>query len=86
LGLTRRKAADWKTAREITDRLARFDPEDPVRYDYALCEIGARGICRPALAASKCGECPIADGCLAGRRRLRHFPVIPSAARDLSVA
>ena len=26
LGLTRRKSADWKTAREITDRLARFDP------------------------------------------------------------
>src|SRR5262249_42195989 len=33
LGLTRRKSADWKTAREITDRLARFDPADPVRFD-----------------------------------------------------
>ena len=86
LGLTRRKAADWKTAREITDRLARFDPDDPVRYDYALCEIGTLGICRTSLAASKCGECPVAEGCPAGRRRLRLSPVIPSAARDLSAA
>jgi len=78
LDLTRRKAADWKTAREITDRLARFDPEDPVRYDYALCEIGALGICRTALAASKCGECPIADGCPAGRRRLRLHRIEPA--------
>ncbi len=85
LNLTRRKAADWKTAREITDRLARFDPDDPVRYDYALCEIGTLGICRTSLAASKCGECPVAEGCPAGRRRLRIF-LIPSAARDLSVA
>ncbi len=70
LGLTRRKAADWKTAREITDRLAHFDPEDPVRYDYALCEIGTIGICRPALAASRCFECPLGRACPAGRRRL----------------
>jgi len=71
LGFTRRKAADWKTAREITDRLARFDPQDPVRYDYALCRIGEEGICRPELALSRCGECPLAEGCPAGRRRLR---------------
>ena len=70
LGLTRRKAADWKTAREITNRLARFDPEDPVRYDYALCELGTIGICRPVLAASLCLECPLVGGCPAGRRRL----------------
>jgi uncharacterized protein (TIGR02757 family) len=70
LGLTRRKAADWKTAREITDRLARLDPEDPVRYDYALCELGTIGICRPVLAASLCGECPLNAACPAGRRRV----------------
>ena len=68
--MTRRKSADWKTAREITDRLARFDPEDPVRYDYALCELGTIGICRPILAASLCVECPLNVACPAGRRRL----------------
>jgi uncharacterized protein (TIGR02757 family) len=72
LGLTRRKVADWRTAREITDRLARFDPDDPVRYDYALCELGAVRICRPSLAESLCVECPLAEACPAGRRRLRH--------------
>ena len=71
LGLTRRKAADWKTAREITDRLARFDPEDPVRYDYALCELGTIGICRPSLAASLCSDCALVEACPAGQRRIR---------------
>ena len=79
LDLTRRKAADWKTAREITDRLARFDPDDPVRYDYALCEIGAMGICRATLVASKCDECPVNEGCPAGRRRLRLHRIVPAA-------
>lgn len=71
LGLTRRRAADWKTAREITDKLARFDPEDPVRYDYALCRIGIHGICRPVLSRSRCGDCLAADACPAAKRRRR---------------
>jgi uncharacterized protein (TIGR02757 family) len=78
LGLTRRRAADWKTAREITDRLARFDPQDPVRYDYALCRIGEEGICRPELALSRCGECPLGPACPTGRRRLRGLRNDPS--------
>lgn len=80
LGLTRRRAADWKTAREITDRLARFDPQDPVRYDYALCRIGEEGICRPELALSRCGECPLDLACPTGRRRLHVAP--PPRARE----
>ena len=73
LGLTRRRAADWKTAREITDRLARFDREDPVRYDYALCRLGEEGICRPELSLTRCGECPLGTGCSTGRRRLQRL-------------
>jgi hypothetical protein len=75
LRLTRRKSADWRTAREITDRLARFDARDPVRYDYALCRLGVMGVCRHSLPASGCGECPLSEGCPAGRRRLRGMPV-----------
>jgi uncharacterized protein (TIGR02757 family) len=87
LGLTRRNAADWKTAREITDRLARFDPNDPVRYDYALCRIGEEGICRPELTLSRCGECPLGDACPTGRRRLRvRSRVAPTDARALPAA
>jgi len=43
LGLTTRSAADMKTALEITRSLARFCPEDPVRYDFALTRPGIRG-------------------------------------------
>lgn len=34
--LTRRKQADMKTALEITDSFRRFQPSDPVKYDFAL--------------------------------------------------
>ncbi|GAB4250005.1 TIGR02757 family protein [Deferrisoma sp.] len=40
LGFTRRRANDWKTAREITAALARFDPADPVRFDFCLFRYG----------------------------------------------
>jgi uncharacterized protein (TIGR02757 family) len=69
LQLTRRRAADWRTAREITDRLARFDPADPVRFDYALCRIGIFGICQPRPGRSRCGECAARQACATGRRR-----------------
>jgi len=36
MGLTRRRAADLRTARQITAAYARICPEDPVRYDFAL--------------------------------------------------
>lgn len=42
-GLTARKAADWRTAQEITSALRRFHPEDPLRYDFSLFRHGMRG-------------------------------------------
>jgi len=42
LKLTKRKNADWKMAEEITERLKKFDPVDPVKYDFAICHIGMR--------------------------------------------
>jgi endonuclease III len=70
LGLTRRRTADWKTAREITDGLARFDAKDPVRFDYALCRIGILDICRPRPSHCRCGDCPVQAACAIGRKRL----------------
>jgi len=67
--LTRRRTADWRTAREITDRLARFDPADPVRFDYALCRIGIFGICQAAPGRSRCLECAARDACPTGLLR-----------------
>lgn len=69
LGLTRRRTANWKTAREITDALKRFDPADPVRFDYALCRIGIFGICHPRPGRSRCHECLAETACPVGSRR-----------------
>ena len=44
LGLLRRKSPDWKAALELTDSLRRFDPEDPVRYDFALYRMGQESV------------------------------------------
>lgn len=40
LGLITRKQTDWLTAAELTARLKEFDPEDPVKYDFALFGLG----------------------------------------------
>ena len=40
LGLTSRRQADWKMAEEVTRALRRFDPDDPVKYDFAMCHWG----------------------------------------------
>lgn len=40
LGLSRRKSADWRMALEVTAALRGLDPEDPVRYDFALFNWG----------------------------------------------
>jgi uncharacterized protein (TIGR02757 family) len=41
LNLLQRRQNDWKAVTEITDVLRSFDPEDPVKYDFALFGIGA---------------------------------------------
>jgi len=41
LGLLERKQNDWKAVSELTGRLREFDPEDPVRYDFALFGLGS---------------------------------------------
>lgn len=40
LGLIERKQTDWQTAVELTERLREFDPNDPVKYDFALFGLG----------------------------------------------
>lgn len=40
LGLSGRKTAGFRTAVEITDGLRLADPEDPVKYDFALSRMG----------------------------------------------
>jgi uncharacterized protein (TIGR02757 family) len=40
LKLIRRKQTDWQTAIELTNNLKKFDPIDPVKYDFALFGLG----------------------------------------------
>jgi uncharacterized protein (TIGR02757 family) len=42
LGLTNRNDSSWRTAEEITEELKKYDREDPVKYDFALCHISMR--------------------------------------------
>lgn len=41
LGILNRTQNDWKAVEEITAVLRSFDPEDPIKYDFALFGIGA---------------------------------------------
>lgn len=63
LGLNDRKSADWKAARALTDRLAAFDPADPVRYDFALCRLGILDLCSRKQSAENCRVCTLNDVC-----------------------
>ena len=63
LGLSDRKSGDWKTARALTDKLARFDAADPVRYDFALCRLGILDLCSRRQKKENCDVCLLRDVC-----------------------
>jgi len=63
LGLSGRKTPDWKAARAITDRLASFDPADPIRYDFALCRLGILDLCSRRRRKEQCDVCLLRDVC-----------------------
>lgn len=62
LGFSGRRSADWRMAREITSALRRFDPSDPLRYDFALAHLGISGGC-DGIDPAVCATCPIAGIC-----------------------
>jgi len=43
LGLLKRKQNDWKSVNEVTAVLKTFDPDDPIKYDFALFGLGISG-------------------------------------------
>jgi uncharacterized protein (TIGR02757 family) len=43
LGVTKRRAADLRTALELTAAFREIRPRDPLRYDFSLTRIGIRG-------------------------------------------
>jgi uncharacterized protein (TIGR02757 family) len=79
LRLTRYTSPGWKMARDITSSLRELDPEDPVKYDFALCHLGMMSACgfnRP----QRDSQCPLRGACRPrAHRRRRSRP--PSAPR-----
>jgi hypothetical protein len=63
LGLTRRRSRTWRMAEEITGHLAALDPEDPVKYDFALCHKRMSGDCLDRRDAVVCGPCGLRGVC-----------------------
>lgn len=64
IGLTTKKGPDWKMAEEITENLKKLDPEDPVKYDFALCRLGILEHCTKRKDLEKCERCLIKKVCV----------------------
>jgi len=45
IGLTQRRTIGWKMAMEVTHRLRELDPDDPIKYDFAICRLGILDAC-----------------------------------------
>lgn len=70
LRLTRRTTPGWAMAREITASLRQLDPDDPVKYDFALCHLGMMNACgfnREVKGGAKArgldAQCPLRGVC-----------------------
>jgi uncharacterized protein (TIGR02757 family) len=68
LRLTRYTSPGWKMAVDITKALRRFDAQDPIRFDFALCHVGMMNACgfqKPHGNA----HCPLKGVCFPSRLR-----------------
>ncbi len=63
VGLTDRRTPGWRMAREITRNLARFDAEDPTRFDFALSHLGIMGGCPRRRDPRRCSACDLLPIC-----------------------
>jgi len=67
IGLTELTSIRWALAESITEGLRRFDPSDPVKYDFAITRPGIMGRC--GSEARGCGGCELNVVCAGNRRR-----------------
>lgn len=74
IGLTRLKSPSWRMAVDITGHLRRFDPADPVKYDFALAHLGISGECPTEMDWDKCDVCGLQVHC---SRQLTDYPRPP---------
>ncbi len=69
VGLTGRQSRTWKMVEEITANLRALDPEDPVKYDFALCHKRMSGECLDRRDAAVCAPCALRPVCRHWRSR-----------------
>src|SRR5438093_5344969 len=62
LRLTRYTSPGWRMARDITASLRVLDPDDPVKYDFALCHLGMMNACGFSRAQAD-SQCPLRGNC-----------------------
>jgi uncharacterized protein (TIGR02757 family) len=83
LQLTRYTSPGWRMARDITTSLRRLDPNDPVKYDFALCHLGMMNACGFSRSANRAAggalaapdsQCPLRGLCRPRARRRRPSP------------
>ena len=72
LGFTRRRDLSWRTTEEITRALSRFDPADPVGYDFSLCHMGMLQRCPSRRDALRCEGCGVKPVCIRWRTDRRN--------------
>jgi uncharacterized protein (TIGR02757 family) len=63
LGLHNRKTASLLSAVEITEGFAKIEPEDPVKYDFALSRLGILDNCT-GQRRDGCEICELFEYCL----------------------
>jgi len=63
LGLVRAGTANFIRAMELTDNLRLLNPDDPVRYDFAICTLGKLGHCAKNAVREKCVRCVLKNYC-----------------------
>jgi uncharacterized protein (TIGR02757 family) len=62
LKLTRYTSPGWAMARDITASLRRLDPDDPVKYDFAMCHLGMMKACGFDTSRGN-SQCPLREVC-----------------------
>ena len=62
LRLTKYVSPGWRMAADITRALRTLDPEDPVRFDFALCHVGMMGACGDGRPQGN-SQCPLKGQC-----------------------
>jgi len=63
LGFCTEKTLSFRAAVEITAALRRFDPADPVKYDFSLCHMGMLQRCPSRRDPKRCEGCGVMPVC-----------------------